>query len=303
MDQHYGLESVDQMIGRRFRGAGSTTLVARSVSKDPIVMSHLVIEAPTGRWTEAPPPAEAAFSCHVVMTPLRHFETLIDGRHAKVAPTHAGGISLFDMTARPIALIREPTASVRFHISQRTLDDLAHDRGQRHRSALRPTFGIVDPVLHGLASAFLAKLKFYGADDQLFIDSVALAFHAHIVRAYGQATEISWRGGLAPWQVRRARELMMNHLAGGIAVADLAKACALSGDYFLRAFRQSVGTTPHKFLMNMRVARAKELLLDRDLTLPQIAMACGFSDQSHMTRVFAKQEGRTPARWRRAYRK
>jgi AraC-like DNA-binding protein len=68
----------------------------------------------------------------------------------------------------------------------------------------------------------------------------------------------------------------------------------LSASYFTRAFRQSLGTAPHQWLLRLRVERAKEQLLNSDASLADIAVGCGFADQSHFTRVFAKQIGVGP---------
>jgi len=69
---------------------------------------------------------------------------------------------------------------------------------------------------------------------------------------------------------------------------------------FVRAFREATGLPPHRWLRAFRVERAKELMLSGSLSLAQIAYECGFSDQSHFTRVFSQSVRMTPAAWRRA---
>ena len=81
-------------------------------------------------------------------------------------------------------------------------------------------------------------------------------------------------------------------------MAQLAAECNLSPRYFARAFKKSTGMPPHRWLTQRRLARAKDLLASSDLTLTEIATACGFYDQSYFTRVFAKYEGTSPGRWR-----
>jgi AraC family transcriptional regulator len=70
--------------------------------------------------------------------------------------------------------------------------------------------------------------------------------------------------------------------------------------HFARAFRQSIGASPHQWLLARRIDKAMSLLAGSDLTLAQIALACGFSDQSHLTRVFKVAVGTSPGRWRRS---
>jgi len=107
------------------------------------------------------------------------------------------------------------------------------------------------------------------------------------------------RGGLAPWQLERARELMTGDLQGHISLSWLAEKCGLSTRHFARAFRQSTGVPPHRWLLNHRVACAKELLCNPALSLAEIALACGFADQSHFTRVFTSVVRLSPGLWRR----
>jgi AraC family transcriptional regulator len=286
-------------VARRFRTETVKTVFANTVSRDPIAISNIILPEPSGRWTETPRP-ESGFSIHVVMAPVQRVQTLIEGRQTKLDPFATGDICLFDLSVSPIVLIEDPMDSMRIQISNRTLDELAYDRGRRPVGGLRPTFGGHDPVLHGLCLAFQFRLKIYGDSDALFLDHAALAFHAHVAEVYGQLRCGQCdRGGLAPWQLRRVRDLMMARLPEGVTIAELASACGLSVSYFSRAFRRSTGGTAHRWLMDQRIERAKTLLLQNDLPVVEVALACGFTDQSHLTRAFLVKEGQTPGRWRR----
>jgi AraC-like DNA-binding protein len=108
------------------------------------------------------------------------------------------------------------------------------------------------------------------------------------------------RGGLAPWQVRRVALYMDGNLAGSIRCGDLARVTRLSVSHFMRAFRESFGAPPHTYLMRRRMERAQDLMLSTETTIGQIALDCGFADQSHLTRLFHKIVGESPAAWRRA---
>ena len=89
------------------------------------------------------------------------------------------------------------------------------------------------------------------------------------------------------------------HPDGDVTIVDLARQCGLSAGYFVSAFKRSTGVTPHRWLTHRRVDSAKRLLNDRDVPVAQIAVACGFANQSHFTRVFRAVTGCTPAAWRR----
>jgi AraC-like DNA-binding protein len=107
-------------------------------------------------------------------------------------------------------------------------------------------------------------------------------------------------GGLAPWQVRRLRTHIEENLDGTIYCEDLARLVSLSLSHFMRAFKESFGCAPHTFLIRRRMERAQGLMLTTDEALGQIALMCGLADQSHLTRLFRKWVGESPAAWRRA---
>lgn len=106
-------------------------------------------------------------------------------------------------------------------------------------------------------------------------------------------------GGLAPWQVELALRLLLRDVGDDSPGADLASRCGLSRSYFVRAFKLSMGTPPHRWLVRARVHRAGEMLERTNKSISAIAVSCGFSDQSHLTRVFRASVGSSPAAWRR----
>ncbi|HXI07316.1 MAG: helix-turn-helix domain-containing protein [Bradyrhizobium sp.] len=106
------------------------------------------------------------------------------------------------------------------------------------------------------------------------------------------------RGGLAPRVLRRLREHIDANIDQRIRVEALARLANLSVCYFVRAFKQSVGVTPHDYLIRRRVERAMELLSGTDLSLSEIALAAGFADQSHCARRFRQHVGMSPRDYR-----
>ena len=107
------------------------------------------------------------------------------------------------------------------------------------------------------------------------------------------------RGGLAPWQVRRLREHIAANLCSALPLSELAKLVQLSTGHFARSFRQSFGVSPHTFIIEQRVHRAMCLILESEAPLAEIALSCGMTDQSHLTRLFTRNVGMSPAAWRR----
>lgn len=110
---------------------------------------------------------------------------------------------------------------------------------------------------------------------------------------------VSLRGGLTSRQLGRAEEWIAAHLDGPIRLADLAEAAGLSEYHFHRMFRASRGTSPHKWVTMRRVEAAKARLRGAG-SIAEVASACGFACQSHLTRVFKAETGVTPALYRRS---
>jgi AraC family transcriptional regulator len=123
----------------------------------------------------------------------------------------------------------------------------------------------------------------------------------HVAQTYGGMRPMSQpaRGGLAPWQERRAKEILRANLKGSVALKEVARECGLSVGYFSHAFRRTLGVAPHKWLIEQRVVLSKEKLRDDGLSLSDVAAECGFSDQSHLTRAFRQTVVVSPGRWRR----
>ena len=106
------------------------------------------------------------------------------------------------------------------------------------------------------------------------------------------------RGGLPPRVLRRVREHIDAHIEKRISVDALASLANLSVCYFVRAFKQSVGVTPHDYLIRRRVERTMELLSGTEMSLSEIALAAGFADQSHCARRFRQHVGMSPRDYR-----
>ena len=105
--------------------------------------------------------------------------------------------------------------------------------------------------------------------------------------------------GLAAWQAELALRLLLDTSFADFPVSALARRCGLSRSYFIRAFKISMGLPPHHWLMHRRIERARELLVRTNESIAEIAISCGFADQSHLTRVFHNFVGESPAAWRR----
>jgi AraC-like DNA-binding protein len=112
-------------------------------------------------------------------------------------------------------------------------------------------------------------------------------------------TSADARRGLAPWQVRKVTDYMKAHLSEPVRVNDLARQVRLSESAFSRAFKVSMATTPHKWQLRERILTAQFMLAEGERSITQVALATGFTEQSHFARVFKELVGVTPGTWQR----
>ena len=234
-----------------------------------------------GRSLAVPP--EEAFAFHVPLS-LPFFSDLwTAGRRREVPDLRLGDAQLVDLGDNPVVSLDIPFDSLRFYIPQVALDEMANEAGIRRVKGLyAPNFGARDLVLFGLAQALAGAMEHPGDGTAMFTDCIALAFFAHIMRAYGGASieGRNARGGLASWQLQRAREFINANLAGDPSISQVADECGLSSGYFARAFKQTTGIPPYRWLTKRRVERAKELLQDPRLELADIAQPAALSTKA-----------------------
>jgi AraC family transcriptional regulator len=194
--------------------------------------------------------------------------------------------------------------SLAFYLPRAALDAIADeaDAPRIRDLSYAPGAGVNDVTISGLGRLLLPALRNPDQENPLFVDHVLLAVGVHIAQTYGGVRPMSRpaRGGLAPWQERRAREILRANIKRGVALKQVARECGISVGYFSHAFRRTLGVAPHKWLIEQRVVLSKEKLRDDGLSLSDVAMECGFSDQSHLTRVFRQTVGVSPGAWRRA---
>lgn len=108
-------------------------------------------------------------------------------------------------------------------------------------------------------------------------------------------------GGLASWQLRKVTAHVESRLGRNLVTEELALVASLSPGHFCRAFKVSMGETPHAYVIRQRIRRAQKLMLETGHSLSDIASCCGLTDQAHLTRLFKRLVGTTPLLWRRAW--
>lgn len=194
-----------------------------------------------------------------------------------------------------------PDDLVSVYLPRAAFDQVADRYGTKRIASLSLKTGAAsgDTVMWHLGACLNHALEPLVPANPVMIDQLVIALNSHVAHRYGGLQPLGRfsSGGLSPWQLRLVLGTVDRRLADSLVLEDLARGCGLSVSHFSRAFAHSMGLAPHRWIMQRRIEVAKEMLLARANPLSQIALACGFSDQSHFTRAFAVATGSTPGRW------
>ncbi|MGL5062555.1 MAG: helix-turn-helix domain-containing protein, partial [Microcoleus sp.] len=133
-------------------------------------------------------------------------------------------------------------------------------------------------------------------NSNLFVEQLKKTLVAHLLRSYCvQNVKIAtYSDGLPRHKLERVLEYIEAHLDRNLELEELARQIGMSQFYFSRLFKQSLNITPHQYVIQQRVERAKQLLRKGELNLAEIALECGFANQGHLNRHFKRLTGATP---------
>lgn len=168
------------------------------------------------------------------------------------------------------------------------------------RLALVGRTGFKDPLLTQIGLTLWRELEQQTPAGKLYAQTAAQMLAVHLLRHYTSAPiDMKERSqGLTRQQVKRVTDFILAHLSQDLSLEALAQQAGFSSYHFARLFRQTMGESPHQFVLRQRVERAQRLLKETDEPLAHIALESGFANQSHLTRIFKRHLGLTP----RAYR-
>lgn len=176
--------------------------------------------------------------------------------------------------------------------------------GDSRRLQIRPILGESEPLLEQLSLAVLAALRSHQGSERLYVDSLAHALAVQTLFALGgghgaRQAQLARRAGVSSAGMRRVIDYIDAELAGDLSLTALAQVANYSPSFFARAFKRHTGEPLHQYVLQRRVERARQLLLDSDTAISQVAAETGFSSQSHLTSAFRRLTGRTPGALRR----
>lgn len=290
-----------EKLGQRLRMKDApSSLVTRSIRGVEIAATETRDDNPEPGLSH-PHPLEDSYIVSLKFRNYPDCEYWENGKCVVKPDIRPGLIYLYDMKRDQRFVIDKPFHSLHFYLPRAAFDGISQP-GQPRVDQLDYQYGtgLDDQVVRHIGGALMEALRRPDEVNQLFTDHMMLAFTAHVAQAYGglRIAERA-RGGLAPWQVRRACERLEADLGGKISLQQIAAEFGLSVSHFSRAFRISTGLPPHQWLLRQRVSAAKQLMAVRDLPLAEIAVSAGFANQSHFTRVFSAAVGISPGAWRR----
>ena len=233
-----------------------------------------------------------------------HSRRILDGQRASCHDFDKGSIYIRSFSDRYRADIRRPFDFVLLEISPASLERAIEEKEGQRVGSLVHVAGVRDEVLLNLACALAPALEHPASASTLFVDQLSVAMTSYLVETYGDAAAAMPRTNrlLSRSHEARAKEMLRSKIEGSISITEIADACGLSRSYFIHAFRETTGYTPHQWLIAQRLEHARALLADFDMSLADVAAACGFADQSHFTRVFSQHCGAPPGIWRRRMR-
>jgi AraC family transcriptional regulator len=167
-----------------------------------------------------------------------------------------------------------------------------------HSRLSEPRLLVYEPRVRDCAKLLADVLVQDEPCDRMFGESITMALLALIFDSAKKWPTRAPANGLLPWQLRLAKDYLEDNFNRNVGLEEVAKLTGLSRSWFARGFRGSTGIAPYAFILQIRVRKAKELLLDPKTPIATIATRIGFADQSHFTKIFRRYAGATPREWR-----
>lgn len=275
----------------------SSEIIVSASEPSDIHLEHL--QFPPGEATVHSPEHHTLF---VSLTPRP-----IQYHQAQDGKTHDALYRCGDFTITPanlpfFARWQSTENCLQLQMSDRFLRSVAQETlaGCSDHLTLVPTFQSRNKSIETIAMLMLTELQNQQSGGALYLDALAQSLTVQLLREHSstQPKLPKYEGGLPPYQLRRVLAYVDAHLTQDIKLADLAQLLAMSPFHFGRMFKQSVGISPHQYVIQQRIERAKTLLKQSDRAIIDIALECGFSSHSHLSKQFRQLTGTTPKKFR-----
>lgn len=299
--------AIIRCLGRAFSGGEPRIIQATTPRGHAVAVAELLCrsEDSHGRFSR-PLPCEEGYLVTVALQDIEGYELWAQGQ-SYVSPTGipTGAACVYDLSKCPILHYATPFHALWFYFSREALAEAAIELGLAPSDSLAVALGasIDDPVIQHLGEAIRWSFSDLRPENVVLIRHVIMSLRGHLVRHYSGAPEVidSLRASLAPWQERKAKQMIEERLVEGISIAEIAKTLGISQSCFVRSFKRSSNYTPHQWLIMRRIDRAIELMRHTRSRIGDIAVSVGFADQSHFNRIFMDRMGVSPGAWRRCH--
>ena len=227
-----------------------------------------------------------------------------DGAASRHTAARKGTASILPASESTLWSSDGPLSFLHFYLTPDYLSRLAHEISGRSPRAVEfgSAIGRHDPQLVGFATYLVERMSGDTPLIGLELNAWAQLVGLHLLRHYAVSEEPAAQPTadvLCPDKLAHAIDYMEAHLDNNPNLTEIAAETRMSPYHFSRAFKQATGRTPHQFLIDRRVERARELLSNTEDSLASIAYAVGFSSQSHMTSTFSQRLGITPGQYRK----
>ncbi|WP_232432343.1 helix-turn-helix domain-containing protein [Chamaesiphon minutus] len=191
---------------------------------------------------------------------------------------------------------------VRIQIDLQCFEQLAQEVANLDANCIEllPKFRVRHLQVEQISLMLLDELKSGGLAGHLYVSSLVSALTVQLFRNFSvtESRTVLCEGGLSDRQLLQIADYIHEHLAQEIKIAELAELTRMSHFHFSRLFKQAIGVSPHQYLIEQRVERAKHLLKQTQLPIVEIAMLCGFSSHSHLGKWFRQGTGLSPKAYR-----
>lgn len=227
----------------------------------------------------------------------------VEGRahKARYCPSDHSCIELFPANLPyKIRLLNEVTFT-HFYLDPTFVSQVAYEKIDPDRVQILFEPKRADPLIYNICQALRANLESDESGDGFYADSMAIALSAHLLRHYATRKHQlrEYEDGLSTDKLKQAIEYINSHLGENLSLMAIADELNMSHYYFCRLFKQSTGVSPHQYLIQQRIERAKQLLKRPELTVTHVAIECGFANQSHLAKQFRQHTGLTPKQFRK----
>jgi AraC family transcriptional regulator len=232
-----------------------------------------------------------------------HQENRIDGKFYNRDLTIAGDALIVPAGVTNATVWKENAEFSLLTLCPKFVSEVAHESIDPNRVELVPQFAAFDPLIHQLGLSLKADLEAGCPIGKIFGESAAVMLAARLLQQHSIriAKLASDEHGLSSYTLRQVLAYIRSHLSEDLSIIDLAQVAGMSPYYFLRLFKKSMHLTPRQYIIQMRIDRAKELLRSRELSIADISLQCGFTNQSHFTNVFRQLTDTTPKAYQRDF--